>query len=126
METVATRRRRLEPGAGGRGLEVNTPHVFSLTLALCPGLVGAQDATPKADAKTKQPRIKAGLRWLADRQGADGAWGNKDKLALTGMSGLALLASGSTPQKYFAREPNSACSSSARRALLIVDSILPR
>lgn len=43
--------------------------------------------------------VGAGLRWLASRQGFDGAWGQKDKLALTGMSGLALLASGSTPTR---------------------------
>lgn len=43
--------------------------------------------------------VNAGLRWLAGRQGFDGAWGQKDKLALTGMSGLALLASGSTPTR---------------------------
>lgn len=43
--------------------------------------------------------VAAGLRWLASRQGADGSWGQKDKLALTGMSGLALLASGSTPTR---------------------------
>lgn len=43
--------------------------------------------------------VGGGLRWLAGRQGADGSWGQKDKLALTGMSGLALLASGSTPTR---------------------------
>ncbi len=43
--------------------------------------------------------VDAGLRWLASRQGADGSWGQQDKLALTGMSGLALLASGSTPTR---------------------------
>lgn len=43
--------------------------------------------------------VDGGLRWLAARQGADGSWGQKDKLAITGMSGLALLASGSTPTR---------------------------
>lgn len=53
----------------------------------------------EASKATKQPKTPAGLKWLAGRQGADGAWGSKNKLALTGMSGLALLASGSTPRQ---------------------------
>lgn len=43
--------------------------------------------------------VPAALRWLAGKQAADGSWGGRDKLALTGMSGLALLASGSTPTR---------------------------
>ncbi|MBX3468321.1 MAG: hypothetical protein KF878_15730 [Planctomycetes bacterium] len=62
------------------------------TLALL--LAGAPAALGK-----ERPDVGAGLAWLAARQGADGSWGQKDKLALTGMSGLALLASGSTPTR---------------------------
>lgn len=43
--------------------------------------------------------VGAGVRWLAGKQASDGSWGQKDKLALTGMAGLALLASGSTPTR---------------------------
>lgn len=72
-------------------------------LLAAPFPVLAQDSPTKgggqASKATKQPKIAGALKWLAARQGADGAWGNKDKLALTGMSGLALLASGSTPRQ---------------------------
>jgi hypothetical protein len=44
-------------------------------------------------------RVEPGLRWLVGQQGQDGSWGKHDKLALTGMSGMALLASGSTPER---------------------------
>lgn len=70
-------------------------------LVLLPLSARAQDADPpRPDAAqaAKGPDVPAALRWLAARQGADGAWGRKDKLALTGMAGLGLLASGSTPQ----------------------------
>jgi hypothetical protein len=59
-------------------------------------MMGAGTSTAKANEALD---VNAGLRWLAGRQGFDGAWGQKDKLALTGMSGLALLASGSTPTR---------------------------
>lgn len=76
---------------------------LALTLLLAAPLPGlAQDASPsggQASKATKQPKIEPALKWLAARQGADGAWGSRDKLALTGMSGLALLASGSTPRQ---------------------------
>lgn len=65
--------------------------------------VCAQAQTPKPQAKTKakvpQADLPAGLTWLAKKQGRDGAWGVKNKLSLTGMSGLALLASGSTAKR---------------------------
>jgi hypothetical protein len=61
---------------------------IALWLAGAPAAVG-----------NEQLDIPAGLRWLVEHQAADGSWGQKDKLALTGMSGLALLASGSTPTR---------------------------
>ncbi|MGE0713738.1 MAG: prenyltransferase/squalene oxidase repeat-containing protein [Planctomycetota bacterium] len=68
---------------------------------------------PAQEKAPKRPDTEAGLRWLAGKQGLDGSWGERDKLALTGMSGLALLASGSTPQ----RGPYS---ENIRRALMFV------
>jgi hypothetical protein len=64
-------------------------------------LLGAPAAAQEAVQAREAPRanLAAGLRWLAEQQASDGSWGNKDKLSLTGMSGLALLASGSTPQR---------------------------
>lgn len=59
-----------------------------LTLVTLAGPVWAQPG---------RPRVEPGLRWLAARQAQDGSWGEHDKLALTGMAGMALLASGSTP-----------------------------
>ncbi|MCA8924448.1 MAG: hypothetical protein KDD82_21740 [Planctomycetes bacterium] len=50
-------------------------------------------------AEPARPNLQRGLKWLAEAQAADGSWGQRDKLALTGMSGLALLASGSTPTR---------------------------
>lgn len=82
------------------------PRLLPLVLALlvaCPLTLRAQERPAKggseASKTAKQPKIPGALKWLAGRQGADGAWGHKDKLALTGMSGLALLASGSTPKQ---------------------------
>jgi hypothetical protein len=66
-----------------------------LTLAAPPSTSWAQER-PVSKKVTKQPDVNAGLRWLVSKQGLDGSWGNKNKLALTGMSGLALLSSGST------------------------------
>lgn len=60
---------------------------------------------PVQAREAAKANISGGLRWLAGRQDKQGAWGSKDKLALTGMSGLALLASGSTPQRGPYAEP---------------------
>jgi hypothetical protein len=55
------------------------------------------------DGRT-QKAIDLGLKWLADNQGADGAWkgrsnayGAEFPVAMTGLAGLAFLAGGSTP-----------------------------
>ncbi|HBP20008.1 MAG TPA: hypothetical protein DEA08_19750 [Planctomycetes bacterium] len=69
--------------------------VFLLSVGYpCAPLWAQEQVEPKRELK--QPDTAAALRWLAGKQGSDGSWGTKDKLALTGMSGLALLASGST------------------------------
>jgi len=60
-----------------------------LLLGCLAGPLGAQS----------KPNVSRALTWLAGAQAADGSWGQRDKLALTGMSGLALLANGSTPTR---------------------------
>ncbi|MEZ6184448.1 MAG: prenyltransferase/squalene oxidase repeat-containing protein [Planctomycetota bacterium] len=65
-------------------------------LTTCVGLLAL--ATPVLAAGS-QPHVPRALTWLAEQQARDGSWGKNDKLALTGMSGLALLASGSTPTR---------------------------
>lgn len=76
------------------------PLAAALSLLILAGPAYAQTA-PKPQAKTKvpQPDLKAGLTWLAKKQGRDGSWGTNNKLSITGMSGLALLASGSTAKR---------------------------
>lgn len=71
--------------------------VFLLALGYPSAPLWAQEQV-EPSRELKQPDVAAALRWLANKQGADGSWGAKDKLALTGMSGLALLASGSTAE----------------------------
>ena len=72
-------------------------------------LVLAAIGASAAPALATEPDVAAGLRWLAAQQERDGSWGTRDKLALTGMAGLALLASGSTPQRGpYAHEIRSA------------------
>jgi hypothetical protein len=44
------------------------------------------------------PDVKLALDWLASKQAPDGSFGKTNQLALTGMAGLAFLASGSTPR----------------------------
>jgi hypothetical protein len=71
-------------------------------LALCALTPGAraQDGTrPQVAREGERPDVARGLRWLADKQAQDGSWGQKNNLALTGMCGLSLLASGSTPRR---------------------------
>jgi len=68
-------------------------------LLACPA-ARAQEQPVQAATRAAGPDVEAGLRWLASKQSAtSGSWGNNNKLAVTGMAGLALLASGSTPQR---------------------------
>lgn len=63
-------------------------------------LVAWAAVSPAARAEEPaRPGVQAGLRWLVAQQAPDGSFGKHNKLALTGMSGLALLASGSTPRR---------------------------
>lgn len=77
------------------------PVTIALSLAfLAPGVARSQEQPVQAAAQPGGPDVEAGLGWLAGKQSASsGSWGNKNKLAVTGMAGLALLASGSTPQR---------------------------
>ena len=74
---------------------------LALTLWACAAPALAQDPGPgQAQARDQGlPDVGAGLRWLAGQQAIDGSFGKHNKLALTGMCGLALLASGSTPRR---------------------------
>lgn len=69
----------------------------AVPLVLSP-LARAQEQPVRAE-QVRRADVDAGLRWLASKQSLGGSWGGRDKLALTGMAGLALLASGSTPQR---------------------------
>jgi hypothetical protein len=67
---------------------------LAATLALALGL------RPEEPARAAPPPdVGAALRWLVAQQGDDGSWGHENKLAITGMAGLALLAAGSTPTR---------------------------
>lgn len=58
-----------------------------------------QAQEPVQARQAAKANVDKALDWLGKQQARDGSWGNKNKLALTGMSGLALLSSGSTPQR---------------------------
>lgn len=80
---------------------------FSFTAAIsgCAGALSAQDyAFPPGVDKAIADSIQRGLGWLARNQGPDGAWRNSGgygsyPAAMTGLAGMALLASGSTPTR---------------------------
>jgi hypothetical protein len=69
-----------------------------LGAGFAPRVARAQEEPVRA-ATVAGPNTEAGLAWLARKQSLGGSWGGKNKLALTGMAGLALLSSGSTPQR---------------------------
>jgi hypothetical protein len=69
----------------------------SLAASLAVLLLGTQARAP---AQGSDPiDVPKALAWLAAGQSLDGSWGRENKLAITGMSGLALLAAGSTPER---------------------------
>jgi hypothetical protein len=55
--------------------------------------------SPARSDPPSTPDVASGLVWLAEQQGRDGSWGSENKLAVTSMAGLALMASGSTPDR---------------------------
>src|SRR5262245_9114722 len=72
----------------------------SLALALLP-LCAPTSARADSVPKEYQPMIDKGLGWLAKQQHKDGHWegdleGRRFPVAMTAMSGVALLAEGST------------------------------
>jgi len=64
----------------------------------------AQDVHPPGVTKEVHDAIQAGISWLVANQAPDGSWRNAGgygsyPAAMTGLAGLAILASGSTPTR---------------------------
>lgn len=82
---------------------------FALTLGLLATTLPAQEvAYPPGVNKEIHEAIQRGLQWLARNQATDGSWRNAGgygtyPAAMTGLAGMALVASGSTPTrgKYY-------------------------
>ena len=81
------------------------PFAVAAALALSAASGRSQEPAlpPGLDAAT-QAAIDRGLEWLARNQAADGSWRNAGgygsyPAAMTGLAGMALLASGSTPTR---------------------------
>lgn len=73
--------------------------------AALPALALAQDPLlPAGVTKAIEASIRRGIEWLANNQASDGSWRNAGgygsyPAAMTGMAGMALIASGSTPTR---------------------------
>ena len=90
-------------GATARAIGLIVALTVPFAAPLAPALAQGGGSSPRrtgveAEARN-QPDVQAALAWLVAQQGADGSWGQANKLSLTGMAGMALLASGSTPQR---------------------------
>jgi hypothetical protein len=77
--------------------------IVASTLLLAGG-AGAQEVYPPGVTKEIQEAIDRGLRWLARNQANDGSWRNSGgygsyPAAMTGLAGMAFIASGSTPTR---------------------------
>jgi hypothetical protein len=89
--------------------------LFALTIGLAAAILPAQDvAYPPGVNKEIHEAIQRGLQWLARNQANDGSWRNAGgygtyPAAMTGLAGMALVASGSTPTrgKYWLEVRNS-------------------
>ncbi|MBP8300751.1 MAG: terpene cyclase/mutase family protein [Planctomycetes bacterium] len=81
----------------------------ALTLGLLTAVLSAQEvAYPPGVNKEIHEAVQRGLQWLARNQATDGSWRNAGgygtyPAAMTGLAGMALVASGSTPTrgKYY-------------------------
>ena|ERR1043165_9430286 len=81
--------------------------VLALAAAILPGrLCAVEDGPPQDNIVEITPKvddsIEKGCAWLAKNQAHDGSWGNEGsggqyKMVMTGLGGLALLASGNSP-----------------------------
>ncbi|MFN6195058.1 MAG: hypothetical protein ACK5BN_14695, partial [Planctomycetota bacterium] len=66
------------------------------------GLTAQEPTYPPGMTQPTQEAIERGLEWLARTQASDGSWRNAGgygsyPAAMTGLAGMALIASGSTP-----------------------------
>jgi hypothetical protein len=73
-------------------------------VATAGGLAAQDPALPPGIAPETQAAIERGLDWLVRNQASDGSWRNAGgygsyPAAMTGLAGMALLASGSTPTR---------------------------
>ena len=78
--------------------------VVTAAFAMFAGAAVAQDAFPPGVTREVSDAIQRGLVWLERNQGNDGSWRNAGgwgsyPAAMTGLAGMALLASGSTPTR---------------------------
>jgi len=81
--------------------------VFAILLGPFASILAAQESDPeKSAAELITPETEKaaarGLGWLASRQHDDGSFGSgeyRGNVAVTGLSGMALLAGGSTPER---------------------------
>jgi hypothetical protein len=77
----------------------------ALGAALLTRGANAQDPLyPEGVTKEIDAAVRRGLEWLANNQGSDGSWRNAGgygsyPAAMTGLAGMALIASGSTPTR---------------------------
>ncbi|MCK5944137.1 MAG: terpene cyclase/mutase family protein [Planctomycetes bacterium] len=78
---------------------------MSLAVACATALLPAQDHSyPPGVTKEVHESIQRGLKWLADNRANDGSWRNSGgygsyPAAMTGLAGMAFIASGSTPTR---------------------------
>ncbi len=78
---------------------------IGLTIAMLAASVGAQEVVfPPGVTQEVHDSIQRGLKWLSRNQANDGSWRNNGgygsyPAAMTGLAGMALIASGSTPTR---------------------------
>jgi hypothetical protein len=78
--------------------------VVALTAALAGAAAAQQHALPRGVEPATHAAIQRGIEWLTRSQAADGGWREvgpsaSHPTAMTGLAGMALLASGSTPTR---------------------------
>lgn len=81
-----------------------THSLLGAVLALPAVPIAAQEAYPPGVSKEIHEAIQRGIAWLERNQANDGSWRNAGgygtyPAAMTGLAGMALLASGSTPTR---------------------------
>ena len=71
---------------------------LALTLMAASAPRAAAQQAPEPNPADIRQAVTRGLDVVVSQQARDGSWGTRDPLAITSMCGLALLASGSTPE----------------------------